>query len=296
MLGTPAAEQEINDELVRTLLREQFPDLAGAPLVLLGAGWDNVMFRLGEELLVRLPRRKKAVALIEHEQTWLPVLAGRLPLPAPAPVRNGRPSRAYPWPWSILPWLPGRTADLEPPALEQARPWAEFLRALHQPAPRFAPPNPVRGVPLRMRSEMTEERLLRLRKTTESITPTIQNLWRQALAAPPADEACWLHGDLHARNVLVEGGSITGVIDWGDITSGDVATDLASAWMLFSEVEARQRCLQGYRPSAATLARAKGWAVLLGAVLLDTGLVDHPAHAAMGAAVLKRLDEEGDLV
>ena len=103
----------------------------------------------------------------------------------------------------------------------------------------------------------------------------------------------WIHGDLHARNVLVEGGVITGVIDWGDITSGDVATDLASIWMLFADKNARKRAIAAYGKSdEATLARAKGWAVLFGAVLLDTGPVDNQRHAAMGEKTLRRIHED----
>jgi aminoglycoside phosphotransferase (APT) family kinase protein len=105
-----------------------------------------------------------------------------------------------------------------------------------------------------------------------------------------------VHGDLHARNVLVQNGRITGVIDWGDLTSGDVATDLASIWMLFADAAARQNVITHYSRSQtmdeATLKRARGWAVLFGVMLLDTGLIDHPQHAAMGASTLQRLTED----
>jgi aminoglycoside phosphotransferase (APT) family kinase protein len=290
--GTPVADHDIDEALVRTLLRDQHPDLPDSTIVLLDTGWDNVMYRLGDEYVVRLPRRKEAVILIEHEQAWLPSLARRLPIPIPAPVRVGRASGSYPWPWSILPWLPGRTADLEPLSAHQAKPLADFLRALHRRAPADAPLNSVRGVPLRDREKSVEERLARLRDATDLITPTLLGVWSDALATPEAIESNWLHGDLHARNVLVEGGMMTGIIDWGDVTSGDVATDLASVWMLLADSPARADCLARYRPSDELLARAKGWAVLFGAVLLDTGLIDHPRHAAMGEATLRRVEED----
>ncbi|MGD8331796.1 MAG: phosphotransferase [Acidobacteriota bacterium] len=101
-------------------------------------------------------------------------------------------------------------------------------------------------------------------------------------AALPATDSRWLHGDLHARNVLVDGGVIGAIIDWGDLTAGDIATDLAAVWSLFRDAGARTECLARYQPDEAQLARAKGWAVLLGAVLLDTGRVDHAAHAKIG--------------
>jgi aminoglycoside phosphotransferase (APT) family kinase protein len=291
--GTPAAEHQIDEALVRALLREQHPDLACRSITWLDTGWDNVMYRLGNDLLVRLPRRQVAVSLLEHEQVWLPLLADRLPIPIPVPVRVGRPSPTYPWPWSILPWLRGTAADLEPPANEQAETWTEFLRALHRPAPSNAPPNAVRGVPLSQRVQAIEERLHRLRRITTNITPSIHETWHQALAAPEAGQPRWLHGDLHTRNILVKGGAFTGVIDWGDVTSGDVATDLASIWMLFDDPSIRARCLAGYGASEELLARARGWAIVFGAFLLDTGLVDHPRHAAMGEAIFRRLEEDG---
>lgn len=292
-MGTPAADIRIDDALVRELLRDQHPDLAEAPLRLLDTGWDNVTYRLGEDYVVRLPRRKEAVPLAKHEQTWLPKLAAKLPIPIPSPVRVGKPNENYPWTWSILPWIPGEAADLAPPSADQARPLADFLLALHQPAPPDAPVNIVRGVPLGNRAEAVEERMARMREATNAITPKIESLWNNALAAAPSTESLWLHGDLHARNVLVENGTITGIIDWGDVTSGDVATDLASIWMLLADAKAREECLAGYRPSAALLARAKGWAVFFGVILLDTGLVDHPRHAAMGEATLRRVEEDG---
>lgn len=290
--GTPIAQKKIDETTVRELLSLHHPDLADASLVPLGSGWDNVMFRLGERLVVRLPRRNEAVALIEHEQAWLPILANRLPIPIPAPVRVGIPSSVYPWPWSILPWLPGRTVDLEPPAVGQSQVLADFLSALHEPAPSDAPVNPVRGVPLGARSTAVEERLGRLHRATDLITPALVAMWNHAIEAPAATESCWLHGDLHARNVLVEAGRITGIIDWGDMTAGDAATDLASVWMLFDDARARSDCLARYQPSDALLTRAKGWAVSFGAVLLDTGLIDHPRHADMGRKIFQRLAED----
>ena len=101
-IGTPSAEQQIDDAIVRALLREQHPNLAESAIRLLDTGWGNEMYRLGDDLVVRLPRRSEAVELIEHEQAWLPGLAARLPIAIPAPLRIGRPSQLYPRPWSIL--------------------------------------------------------------------------------------------------------------------------------------------------------------------------------------------------
>jgi aminoglycoside phosphotransferase (APT) family kinase protein len=290
--GTPQADCAIDAALLRALLRDQHPDLAELPITPLDAGWDNAMFRLGPSLAVRMPRRQVAARLLEHEQRWLAMLAQHLPLPVPAPLRAGAPRRGYPWRWSVLPWLDGRTADLAPPAPSEAERFTAFLRALHVPAPEDAPPNPVRGVALRERIAAIGPRLERLRARTDAITAGVEAAWQRGLDAPPATSRRWLHGDLHARNVLVRAGAITGVIDWGDITAGDVATDLAGIWGLFEAKPARDAALARYAPTEAELARARAWAVLFGAVLLDTGLVDHPAHAAMGMAILRRIDAE----
>ncbi len=99
----PAAELDVTPKLVRRLLREQHPDLAGLRVELLANGWDNVVFRLGDELAVRMPRRGAAATILRNEQRWLPVLAPGLPLPVPEPVRTGEPGSGYPWPWSIVP-------------------------------------------------------------------------------------------------------------------------------------------------------------------------------------------------
>jgi len=291
---TPPADFEIDEYLVERLLRDQHSDLAGVPIQLLDVGWDNAIYRLGENLVIRLPRRTAAVPLIEHEQTWLPALAESLPIPVPAPVRVGKPSDAFPHPWSIVPWMPGRSADLEPPHSDQAQRMSEFLRALHRPAPDDAPRNPYRGVPLTTRAESTDARLTRLQRAVpELVNEQLIEIWKHALAAPAATESCWLHGDLHARNVLVEEGSVTAVIDWGDITSGDPATDLACVWSLFGDRAAREDCLSSYGVSETLRSRAMGWAVRFGATLLETGLADHPSHATMGEAIFRRLVDDG---
>lgn len=290
--GTPPAEVPIDAALAAGLLGDQHPDLAALPLREVEAGWDNAMFRLGDQLAVRMPRRAAAAPLIINEQRWLPRLAGQLTLPAPVPLRSGRPGRGYPWHWSVVPWLEGGAADQHAPAADQAPVLGAFLRSLHTPASPDAPPNPVRGVPLARRAAAVEERLLRLVGLTDLITPALLRIWHAALDSPVDVAPTWLHGDLHPRNILVADGALAGVIDWGDLTGGDRATDLAAIWMLFAEPAARAGALAAYGPvSAATLRRAMGWAILFGVMLLETGLRDHPRHAAMGERALRHVCE-----
>jgi aminoglycoside phosphotransferase (APT) family kinase protein len=292
-LGTPISEVEINISLVTSLLEKQHPDLAHLPISLFDAGWDNAMFRLGDELSIRLPRRQVAAKLIENEQTWLPKIASSLPIPVPNPDRIGQPGDNYPWRWSVLPWLKGVASDQQEPHPKQAKNFASFLRMLHLPAPLDAPKNPFRGIPLQQRKVMMSERMERLEAKTNLITPEIQNNWNQALYASIDTLPTWLHGDLHPRNILVENGAITGIIDWGDITSGDIATDLASVWMLFSKQTVREKVITEYgNISEATLQRAKGWAIVFAVLLLDTGLIDNPRNALMGEKIFRHLLED----
>jgi len=290
--STPRAEVLIDAEGVRALLAEQHPDLADLPIRLAASGWDNLMFRLGDRLSVRLPRRAVAARLLETEQRWLPELAGRLPLPIPAPVRIGRATAQFPWAWSVLPWLPGTPADLEPPSDDEGARWGEFLRALHVPVPAEAPRNPVRGGPLADRADAFATRIGRLEGKTDLVNDALLAVWDRALAAPIDAAPAWMHGDPHAQNVLVEAGAFSAVVDWGDMAAGDPATDLASIWMLLGSARARHRAFGAYGPcSAATLARARGWAVLFGVTLLDIGLSDTPRFIAMGERTLRRVVE-----
>ncbi|MGB7424976.1 MAG: phosphotransferase, partial [Ornithinimicrobium sp.] len=112
----PVAEFDVTASLVARLLSEQHGDLARLPLRFVASGWDNAVFRLGDAYAVRLPRRRAAVPLIEHEARWLAELALRLPLPIPVPLRVGTPGGGYPWPWAVVPWLEGSTALKSPPA------------------------------------------------------------------------------------------------------------------------------------------------------------------------------------
>ncbi|HEV8333495.1 MAG TPA: aminoglycoside phosphotransferase family protein [Steroidobacteraceae bacterium] len=286
----PAADIEVDEALVRSLLREQHPDLASLPLREIDSGWDNAMFRLGDTLVVRLPRRVAATHLIEREQEWLPQLAPLLPIPVPAPVRVGRPAQNYSWRWSIVPWLNGRNADLCEPRADQAERLAAFLCALHRPAPANAPLNPYRGVPLRERAAQMVERIRRLERETTLLNDEIVRIYHAAIDAPIDVAPTWLHGDLHAGNMLVDDGTISGVIDWGDMTAGDRATDLATLWMNLSDRKARENAMRACNGvSDATWLRAKGWAVFFGVTLGTSGLDGDTRHALMAHRTLERI-------
>jgi aminoglycoside phosphotransferase (APT) family kinase protein len=288
--GAPEAEIAIDALLVQRLIREQHPDLAGLPLQAASGGWDNEMFRLGEALAVRLPRRAAAAPLLAKEQHWLPELAPRLPIAIPVATRIGIPSSAFPWPWSIVSWLPGVPADRAVSEILPPAPFGEFLRALHQPAPADAPRNPVRGCALADRASAVEARLERLQDSTGGDGQALRGLWRSACAVPIDVPPTWLHGDLHPRNLLVSEGHWSAVLDWGDMGAGDPATDLAALWMLWATQGQRVQALAAYRPvSAATMHRARGWALLFATLMVEAGRAGDAGFAAIGAWTCERL-------
>lgn len=290
----PRAEVDITAELARRLIARQFPDLAQVPINLLASGWDNVLFRVGDDLVARLPRRQVAVPLIEAEQRWLPDLAARLPLPIPAPVRCGQADDDFPWPWSICPFVPGTSVldlvedggSLADPERDAAR-LGGFTAALHQPAPPDAPENEYRGVPLVDRDERFRSHVVALRPLIDPDAPLAA--WEVALAVPPwRGPGVWIHGDLHPGNVIADERRISSVVDFGDLTSGDPATDLAAAWMFF-DGPARDAFRSSSGADGDSWARARGWALCLG-VATAANSADNPAFTNHGlrtiAAVL----------
>lgn len=272
--------------LVRALLADQRPDLADRPLRALASGWDNVSYRLGDDLVVRLPRRALAAPLVEHEQRWLPLVAPELPLAVPAPVHLGRPAAGYPWAWSVVPWLPGAPAALVPPAdpVAAADALGGFVHALHGCPADGLPPNPYRGGPLVERDEALRSRVVALGDAVDAVAVLAR--WEAALAAPAwSGPPVFLHGDLHPANLLVDGGQVVAVLDFGDLTGGDPATDLAAGWMLFDPAPRERFRHATGGPDDATWSRARGWA-LNHAVACLASSADDPVIASVGARTL----------
>lgn len=285
----PAAEIEVSSGLVSDLLEAQRPDLAGLAVAPIGFGWDNFLFLVGDELVARLPRREAAIRLVENEARWLPEIASRLTLPVPTPVFVGEPGLGYPWRWTLVPWIPGdrlsRSGDLE--THNAATDLGTFLRALHEPAPPEAPRNPFRGIPLKKRDPVTTDRINALTTQPESVA--VRSVWEAALEVPDHDGVpVWIHGDLHPANLLSVDGRLSGVIDFGDLASGDPATDLAIAWMLFASDE-REKLRHAYgEVEDATWERARGWALSLAMAFLANS-ADNAEMESIGRVTLERL-------
>ena len=251
-----ADELDIGIPLVRRLLAEQFPQWAQLPLRRVEpAGTVNAIFRLGERLSVRLPRRAGPTEPGGKVLDWLPRIAPELPLNVPVPLAQGSPSGEYPWFWEIHTWLEGETVPVEEiDAIQGAHDLAAFVRALQRLDPSDAPPG--RGIPLAERDAAFRHWLARF-----DGDPAVTAVWERALAAAPwASPPVWHHGDLDVRNWLVRNRRISGVIDWGEMGVGDPACDVMVAWKLHSRA-ARDAFREALPVDDATWERARGWVV-----------------------------------
>jgi len=291
-VDTPPAEVSIDAALVTRLIAAQRPSLL-APVSWLSSGWDNELFRLGDDYVVRMPRRALAVPLIEHEQRWLPELQKLVDAPLPVPVAVGQPSDDYAWPWSIARWLPGEPVAHLPVARRATivEPLAEFIVGLHVPAAPAAPINPVRGTPLAVRDEAVRTRLA---TSSTSHSDELLTVWERARAAPVyTGPPIWMHGDLHPINVLADAsGGLSAVIDFGDLGGADPACDLAAAWLFFDAEQRaafRDRVGTAAPHDAATWERARGWAVAEATAFLqnsgDAPILDAIGRHAVGQLV-----------
>ncbi|MFI2751936.1 aminoglycoside phosphotransferase family protein [Cellulomonas sp. P22] len=291
MAVRPAAELDVTPALAARLVAEQHPDLADLPVRLVTSGWDNAVLRLGEDLAVRMPRREAAARLVLHEQRWLPEIGPLLGVACPVPVRTGVPSPEFPWAWSIVPWFVGSTvATIEPgERSELAAPLADVLARLHRPAPADAPWNPVRGVDIRTRDAAVRERLA---SGSVPEASRVARLWDELLDTPRWQGVpVWVHGDPHAANLLVSAGRLSAVLDFGDLTAGDPATDLATAWMTFDAAGRqvfRDRTDAWGGTDEALWRRARAWALVMGTAMVAHS-DDDPDLARMGAHALDQV-------
>jgi len=276
-----ADELDIDVDLVHQLLRTQFPawadlEIERAP----SPGTDNAIFRLGDDLAVRLPRIHWAATDGEKEHLWLPRIAPHLPVDLPVPLGLGMPGQGYPWHWSVVPWLPGKDAFSAPIAdlTEFATDLARVVTALHEvdgaPAPPAGAPAASRGVPLSTREVPVRAAVDQMRGRLD--VDAVAAAWETALQAPGWDgPPVWIHGDLQPTNLLVQNGRLTGVIDWGGLGMGDPAADLIPAWSIFGG-PSRDAYREVLAVDEATWARGRGWALSVGLIALPYYLETNP--------------------
>lgn len=249
-------EIDISKDLVRSLLREQFPKWADLPLRRIEPeGTDNAIFRLGDDLSVRLPRRAGPTRPGGKEIEWLPRLAPLLPVDVPVPIAQGRPSETYQSFWEIHTWVQGESIPVEAiDTAQAARDLSTLVASLQAIDPSGGPPG--RGIPLAERDEEVRHWFEKFEGD-----PAARQEWERALDAPPWDgPPRWHHGDLDVRNWLVRYGRIAGVIDWASMGVGDPACDVMVAWKLHSP-DARDVVRETLQVDDATWERARGWVV-----------------------------------
>jgi aminoglycoside phosphotransferase (APT) family kinase protein len=259
-----ADEVDTDASLARRLLAAQFPRWSGLPIATVdSAGTDNALYRLGDDMVVRLPRKASAASHNDKEYQWLPRLAPQLPLAVPVPLAIGEPAEGYPYQWSVRRWLAGESAIIDPIGVEAALDLANFITALQRidaaggPAP--GAHNFGRGAPLITRDAATRSAIEELGSSIDADAATAA--WGAALGAPAWKKSpVWIHGDLIPGNLLLERGRLCAVIDFGGLSVGDPACDVMAAWtVLFGE--SRDAFRVALAVDDATWERGRGWAL-----------------------------------
>jgi aminoglycoside phosphotransferase (APT) family kinase protein len=266
-------EVDIDAPLVARLLAAQFPQWTDRPIhAVASSGTDNVTFRLGADLAVRLPRTSWAAGQVEQDHTWLPHLAPHLPLAVSEPVGVGAPGEGYPYSWGVYRWLDGEPFRLDRLAdpNQAAADLAGFIRSLQAidaagaPVPSDDPFS--RGTPLAPRDAMFREALDELRDEFDA--GLVLAAWDASLAAQPWDgPPVWIHGDLMPGNLLMAERRLSAVIDFATLRAADPAGDLLAAWYVFAG-ESRQVFRAQLGVDDDTWARGRGWALSLALIAI----------------------------
>lgn len=252
----------VDRALVHRLICHQFPHWSDLPIrPIIPGGWDNKTFRLGDDLLIRMPTAAQYASQVEKEHMWLPKLAPFLPLRIPYPVAMGMPGEGYAWKWSIYRWIegvPATSASIQ----ESAQDLAHFLAALHQidttNGPLPGPHSFYRGGSLSTYDEETRKAISILSDKIDA--KRALDMWEQALATEWKEDPVWVHGDISAGNLLLQEDKLYAVIDFGQLTIGDPACDLAIAWINFDE-KSRDAFRKALTLDAETWMRGQAWAL-----------------------------------
>ncbi|MET7327657.1 aminoglycoside phosphotransferase family protein [Nonomuraea sp. NPDC005650] len=258
------ADEVLTDvALVRRLLAGQFPQWAELRIEPVDSyGTDHDIYRLGDELSVRMPRIGWATGQAAKEARWLPKLAPHLPLAVPVQVAMGDPAEGYPFAWSVYEWLPGANANGTIRDLDQAAAdLAAFVTALRRIDRTGAHPRArgARGGPLAEGDESVRRSIAQLGDRIDGAAAL--RSWQESLDAPAWDgPEVWVHGDLLPGNLLVVDGRLSAVIDFGGLNVGDPACDLQPAWNVFAG-DSRRRFRAELGVDDASWLRGRGWAL-----------------------------------
>lgn len=253
--------------LVKNLIGQQFPQWNHLPIKPVEfSGWDNRTFRLGNDMLVRLPSAQRYAAKVAIEQKWLPILAPHLSLAIPKPLAMGQPSENYPFNWSVYQWIEGESANslnIEDVYLPQiAISLAQFLNELHKiditDGPIAGPHNFWRGGSLSIYDTETKSAIDQLKDIID--VDQVTAVWKKALNSQWTKNPVWLHGDLSAGNILIKNNQLVAVIDFGGMAIGDPACDMVIAWTFLKD-ESRKLFKSRLNLDLDTWNRARGWAL-----------------------------------
>jgi aminoglycoside phosphotransferase (APT) family kinase protein len=284
-----ADELDTDARLVRRLLAAQFPEWADLPIEPVpSSGTDNALYRLGLDMVVRLPRIHWAVGGVDKDFRWLPRLAPLLPVAIPVPFAKGSPAEGYPWSWGVYPWLEGEnpTVDAVADPSSLTRDVVQFVDALHGIDLAEGPPSR-RGAPLEGQDEAARAALLALDGMIDTDAATA--VWDEALETPEwSGPPVWIHGDLLPGNLLLDGGRLTGVIDWSLLGIGDPSCDLIIAWGLLPS-EARSVFRAELDVDDATWARGRGWALSLALIALPYYKDTNPVFANIARHLIREV-------
>ncbi|WP_328550480.1 aminoglycoside phosphotransferase family protein [Streptomyces sp. NBC_00366] len=286
-----ADELDIDAALVSRLVTEQFPRWAGLPVTqVLSSGTDNAMYRLGDDMVVRLPRRSRGGRQIDDEHHWVPRLAPHLPLAVPTPLAKGAPGAGYASSWGVYRWLDGDNAYDAPiaePAVA-ARELGWFVAALRQLDATGGPPS-FRGGPVARHDDAVRTAIRDLGADGTLDTARATAAWGETLGLPQWDGApVWLHGDLLPGNLLTAHGRLTAVIDFGSLGVGDPACDTMAAWTVF-DAATRDLFRETCDVDEATWARGRGWALCFG--LMADHYYRGGKHPALAAVARRTVSE-----
>jgi len=287
-----ANEIEIDADLVQHLIKSQCPQWAGLPLKRVeSAGTDNALFRLGDELVVRLPRIDWAISDVHKEHEHLPQLAKHLPVEIPTPIFMGSPDLGYPWSWSIYSWIEGENpvvGEFDNPEL-LATELTEFITALHNIDSAGGPPAS-RGVPLVQRNEPTRKAISELEGMIN--TRAVTEFWEEALKTPDwTGSPVWIHADLSPGNLLLRDGRLSAVIDFGCLGVGDPACDMIPAWNLLPK-KSRDHFRRALGVDDATWARGRCWALSIALIQLPYYKDTNPVLATSARHVISEIVAE----
>lgn len=253
----------IQTDLVRKLVLSQFPQFENLPISrVANPGWDNHTFRLGHEMIIRMPSAKRYASQVKKEQKWLPWLSSRVTYTLPEPLFQGKPEKDYPWDWSIYKWIEGKSLSEAGVAEKKpiAKSLAQFLRELHRlnasDGPHAGEQNFHRGGDLNVYDGESRDALAALKNEID--TKSAGEIWERSLKSRWQNVPVWVHGDLNPANMLIKDGELHAVIDFGSCAIGDPACDLSMAWTYF-EGHSNEAFRSALGLDRQTWERAQGW-------------------------------------